>query len=118
MVHRRQVQIDVLRKVNSKGRARFMDRHATRNLRAAFARKTTAEETLRQHGLVTEESSLLLQLLELPATLDCLDPQTLNTETIEALDDVDVAIGRLRGIVARLATAPQPMFVKRSPDAH
>ena len=96
MVHRRQLQIDVLRKVNIKGRARFLDRHATRNLRSAFVRKTTAEATLLQHGLVTEEPLLLLQLMELPATLDALDPPTLNTETIEALDDVDLAIDRLR----------------------
>ena len=56
MVHRRQLQIEVLKKVNIKGRARFMDNTAARNLDSAIAKKTLSEATLRRLGLTPETS--------------------------------------------------------------
>jgi ribosomal protein S27AE len=104
----RQVQIEILKRVNIKGRARFMDNTAARNLRNAFVRKVTAETTLRQYGMITEQPIFLLQLLELPATLDAFDPAAVSPEIIEALDDVSASIDQLRARYTPGALTPTP----------
>ena len=72
MVHRRQLQIEVLKKVNIKGRARFMDKTAARNLDSAIAKKTLSEATLRRLGLTPETSMVdkITELLEMSQSLD------------------------------------------------
>ena len=102
MVHPRQPQIDVLRRVNVKGRARFIDNSAARGLENAIQKKTQSEEILRQLGLTPEKSLVdkVTELLELSQTLDALNPVTISPETsaafIEALDSVSESVQRLR----------------------
>ena len=86
MVHSRQPQIDVLRRVNVKGRARFIDNSAARNLENAIQKKTQSEVILRQLGLTPEKSLVdkVTELLELSQTLDALNPVAVSPETSAA----------------------------------
>jgi hypothetical protein len=108
MVHRRQLQIEVLKKVNIKGRARFMDNTAARNLDSAIAKKTLSEATLRRLGLTPETSMVdkVTELLELSQTLDALNPLSLSPETLaaflEGLNNVATSVNRLRGQLSAL----------------
>jgi hypothetical protein len=103
MVHPRQPQIDTLKRVNARGRARFIDNSAARNLDQAIDKKTQSEAVLRQLGLTPEKSLVdkVTELLELSQTLDALNPVTISPETsaafVEALDGVTESVSRLRG---------------------
>ena len=116
MVHPRQPQIDTLRRVNVKGRARFSDNSAARNLDQAIDKKTQSEAVLRALGLTPEKSLVdkVTELMELAQTLDALNPVAVSPETsaafIEALDGVSESVSRLRGQLNALDR------MRRSPD--
>jgi hypothetical protein len=109
MVHSRQPQIDVLKKVNIKGRARFIDNSATKNLEAAIAKKAKSEAVLKQLGLTSEKSlgDKVLELLELSQTLDALNPVAISPDTstafAEALNSLGTSVDRLKGQLDALA---------------
>jgi hypothetical protein len=89
MVHSRQPQIDVLKRVNAKGRARFLDNSAARNLDNAVEKKVQSEAVLKALGLTPETSLVnkVTELLELSQTLDALNPVTVGPETSAAFVD-------------------------------